>query len=108
MSKFKIKLTDWEVLSLRVIGLFVTAMLVSYSPQFLRGFFADTMYDAEKLRYSFGRGFIDDQWDWGFRHYLYFWMCVTLFVIQAVKIIKWANKRSNSSNSFPVDTKDDE
>jgi hypothetical protein len=27
------------------------------------------------------------QWHWGYRHWLYFIMCITLFVIQVVDII---------------------
>lgn len=103
----KLKITDWEVLSIRVILLFVTAMLISYSPQFLRGFFEDMPYEIDKWGYQKTRGIIDDHWDWGFRHYLYFYMCLILFGIQAVRIIKWVNKTSDKRNAFPVETRDD-
>ena len=95
------KFTDWEKISLRVIGLFATAMLASYSPMFLRGFFGDTPNSPDSLGLIWHGGFFDEQWSWGFRHYLYFWMCVILFLIQAVKIIKWISTR-NDDTSFPV------
>jgi len=83
----------WMKLSLRVIALFFTAMLISYSPMYLRPFFADVEYGIHNYG-SLGtehitRGMIDVNWEWGFRHYLYFYMCIVLFAIQAVKIITW-------------------
>lgn len=101
----KLKITDWEILSLRVIGLFITAMLISYSPQLLRGFFEDKLY-TEDGRWH--HDWIDGKYDWGFRHYLYFWMCFILFIIQAVKIVKWIIRTSEKRNAFPVETRDED
>lgn len=76
------KLFDyWMRLSLRVILLFATAMLVSFSPPYLRDFFQDSVSEH---KWGFDNGY-----DWGFRHYLYFWMCVILFLIQAIRIFTW-------------------
>lgn len=106
MKPFKnIKMTDWTVLSLQVIGLFVTAMLVSFSPELLRGFFGDVLYNTDK--YSYHHDWVDDKYDWGFRHYLYFYMCLVLFGIQAAKIIKWCIKVSDKRGAFDVKTRDD-
>ena len=58
----KLKITDWEKLSLRIIILFAIAMLISYSPQFLRGFFADRLYSADEI---WSRGVMDTDWNWG-------------------------------------------
>lgn len=77
------KLFDyWRRLSLRVIFLFITAMLVSFFPAALRNFFGDIQVISD-------HSLIDDNWNWGFRHYLYWWMCVILFIIQAIRIIHW-------------------
>ncbi len=95
--KNRFKITDWEKLSIRVILLFSTAMLVSFSPEFLRGFFGDTAYEEGRTR-----GMFDDKYDWGFRHFLYFWMCIVLFIIQAVKIAKWIIERSDDDDSFEI------
>lgn len=96
-SKKRFKITDWEKLSIRVILLFVTAMLVSFSPEFLRGFFGDEMYKDD-----YTRGMVDGHYSWGFRHTLYFWMCIVLFAIQAVKICKWITERSTESDGFEI------
>jgi len=37
-------ITDWEWLSLRIITLFALAMLISFTPELLRGFFGDELY----------------------------------------------------------------
>jgi hypothetical protein len=86
------KINLWYGLSLRVIALFVTAMITSFSPELFRDLFGDVLYNPDK---TYGRGWIDDKWDWGFRHYLYFWMCFILFVIQAVRLCMWIDKNKN-------------
>ena len=91
----KLILSDWTKLSLRVIGLFVTAMLISYSPDYLREFFGD----QARAKDDWHRGMMDGMWEWGFRHYLYFWMNIVLFIIQAIKIVKWA---FNEKQKFDV------
>ncbi len=87
--KFKINL--WYGLSFRIILLFVTAMLVSFSPELFRGFFGDELYPPDDGHYLRGRdnSWIDDKWDWGYRHFLYFFMCIFLFIVQAVRLIMW-------------------
>lgn len=86
------KINKWYGLSIRVIALFVTAMIVSFSPTFFRSFFDDYLYTPDDSSYS--RGFFDKEWHWGYRHYLYFWMCVILFIIQAVRLGMWVDKNA--------------
>ncbi len=88
----KNKLNAWNGLSLRIIALFATAMLLSYSPALLRGFFEDTYIPADAYGYRWGKGFIDTEWNWGYRHYLYFLMCMALFCVQACRLFKWIGK----------------
>jgi len=95
-------MTDWEWLSLRIITLFALAMLISFTPGLLRGFFGDELYAPQGLFSSNSSSFIDDKWVWGFRHYLYFFMCIALFIVQAIRIAKWIENRSDDSDSFPV------
>jgi hypothetical protein len=95
-------ITDWEWLSLRIITLFALAMLISFTPDLLRGFFGDELYVPQGVFSSNSSGFFDNKWVWGFRHYLYFWMCIILFIIQSVRINKWLEKKSKNPNSFPV------
>ena len=90
------KLNSWNGLSLRIIALFSTAMLMSYSPDLFRGWlFEDTYIEPDRLGYRFGGGIIDEKWDWGYRHYIYFYMCLFLFLVQAARLFKWINKKEN-------------
>jgi hypothetical protein len=89
------KLNAWNRLSLRVMALFATAMLVSYSPDLFRTWlFEDKLIQPSETGYVWKHSFmgIDEDWDWGYRHYLYFWMCIVLFVIQAVRLFKWIGR----------------
>lgn len=89
----KPQLNAWNGLSLRIVALFATAMLVSYSPDLLRGFFEDKYIQPDPIfDRRIGGGLIDNEWDWGYRHYLYFFMCVTLFIVQAARLMKWIDK----------------
>jgi len=94
-------MTDWEWLSLRIITLFALAMLISFTPELLRGFFGDELFVSHNI-FTTTTGLIDVKWSWGFRHYLYFWMCIVLFIVQVFRIAKWVGNRSYDSNSFPV------
>jgi hypothetical protein len=86
--------SDWTKLSLRIIALFATAMLVSYSPDYLRDFFGDETIPQDK--YSYNHGFMDGKWNWGYRHYLYFWMCVALFFTQAARLFTWVGHKNRN------------
>lgn len=95
MKNTKIKLNLWYGLSLRVIALFLTAMIVSFSPELFRDFFGDEMYIPDRYGYISSHDFIDDKWNWGYRHYLYFIMCLCLFIIQAVRLFMWIDDNKN-------------
>lgn len=96
----KILFDYWMRLSLRVILLFTTAMLVSFSPFYFRGFFGDSLIVSDKYGFNWDHGlFIDDGYKWGFRHYLFQWMCIVLFFIQAIRTFLWAMK--NEENFIP-------
>lgn len=93
----KIKFTDWEWLSLRVLILGFTIFLWSYLSD-LNGF-----HDFMEDKYSSDNYFSSDNgWTWGFRHWVYFFTFLILTGIQAVKIIKWVRVSSKCKDSFPV------
>lgn len=85
----------WMKLSLRIILLFATAMLVSFSPEYLRLFFGDVSIQPTEFGSYFGGGMIDQHWNWGFRHYLYFYMCISLFFVQVIRIFTWIQTNNN-------------
>lgn len=92
-AKFKLNL--WYGLSLRIIALFVTAIIVSYTPELfsLRDIFGDKPYPDDGRYHR--TGFIDEEWNWGYRHYLYFLMCLCLFIVQAVRLGMWIDKNKD-------------
>ena len=71
-------------IAIRIIILFSVAILMTYVPEHLHGFFGDTI-DPTDVR---GRpGFIHDGWDWGSRHYWFWWMMCLLFILSLINVI---------------------
>lgn len=72
-------------LSLQVAILFFVAIMYSYLTCFLQtsGFFGDTPIPLDKQNIHD----IDEAWNWGTRHYLFYWMSILLFIIQFVRVI---------------------
>jgi hypothetical protein len=96
MSKYKIQL--------KIIMLFTVAIFSTFVGDLLHSFFGDWWCDGsgepifvKETKSTFehyeylGCRYINEghisQWHWGYRHWLYFIMCITLFVIQVVDII---------------------
>jgi hypothetical protein len=90
--------------SLRIICLFGIAMLLGFIPEYGRVFFGDwfcegcriTGYSTEGLHMPIYSGCEYDcmdhvhcpQWHWGYRHWLWLFMGIALWIIQAVNIFK--------------------
>lgn len=67
-------------LAIRIIIVFAVAILMTFAPDELRGFFGDVKgYDRGAM--------VDEDWVWGVRHYWYLWMCILLFILSAVNAI---------------------
>ena len=83
-------------LSLKIISLFTIAILSTFVGDYLHSFLGDwqclgsgyinNKFHYERCNYA-GSLFHDPRWHWGYRHWLYFSMCLCLFVIQAKDII---------------------
>lgn len=75
-------------LSLWVIGLCTIGMFMTFASDFIQssGFFGDVKRSVPNNETT-----IDEWYDWGARHYWYFWMCVFLFFISVVRIVMWIN-----------------
>lgn len=84
------------LLSLQVILLFIVGMFGTFLSEYLQqiGFFAD-VYLKEPVFNEFSGS---SHWEWGARHYWYFWMVVVLFILQIIRIVmfvdsyKWTDK----------------
>lgn len=79
-------------ISIRIIGLFSAAILLSFIPEIFPAFFGDWIcngcnYGEAGVSYCHA-----PQLHWGYRHWLYFLMGITLFITQAVYIIIYAQK----------------
>jgi len=80
-------------IALRIIILFTSASLATYLPEQLREYFGDTkvvphkemLYVTEYLVTTDGE--IDIYWNWGARHYWYFWMMILLFILSVINVI---------------------
>jgi len=81
-----IKVSNWEKVSLRIIMLFVVAMIFSFIPEisFMRDFFGDVYCSIEHT--SFEDQHSEPTWHWGWRHWLFLFMGVALFITQAIKL----------------------
>jgi len=89
-------------ISLRVIALFLVAILVSKIPELYPNFFGDwfcqgTLERINDSRYEFkGCNHLnvwhDPQFHWGYQHFLFFLMGLSLAVIQIIDIVNIAKK----------------
>ncbi len=94
-------INNWNKLSLKILILFGVTMLLTFLPDHLRDFFGDKLYiipeGTDKYDMPNRHDFLDIDWDWGWRHHIYFLMCLLLFTVQAVKIIVWIDKNDFKS-----------
>ena len=78
-----------QIISLKVILLFTIAIFSTFLGDYLHSFFDDSYCTTIGCRYMDTRHSLP-QWHWGYRHWLYLIMCLTLFTIQIVDIISYA------------------
>ncbi len=96
MKEFKLQKT--QVISLKIIMLFTIAIISTFIGDYLHSFFGDWKCNGSGERIvdtwiyakcNYGDiGSHESTWHWGYRHWLYFTMCITLFIIQVKDILK--------------------
>jgi len=69
-------------ITVRIVILFTVAMLATFIPENLRDFFGDT----PALEVQDHTPEPDKYYDWGARHYWYWWMCVILFLLSMLNL----------------------
>lgn len=79
-------------ISIRIIFLFTIGFLGTYIPESNRELFGDTYctIDPETGKLDCDNATIfsfDDGWNWGARHYWFWWMCFLLFVLSGANVI---------------------
>jgi hypothetical protein len=74
-----------------ILILFTAGMLMTFVNDAIQhsGFFGDVLRTAPLDRYH--EEFIKDGYDWGARHYWYFWMCVAMFIIGVIRVVLWVD-----------------
>jgi hypothetical protein len=89
------KTTEIKI-ALNIIGLFMTAILVSFIPDYLHEFFGDNFcignVEKEEMSYcEFGWSKYNNphknEWHWGYRHWLWLCMGISLAILQIRRII---------------------
>jgi len=91
------KLTKTQIISLKVILLFTIAIFSTFIGDYFHSFLGDwkcegsgqriiDTYIYQKCNYA-GCEYHEPTWHWGYRHWLYFTMCLTLFIIQVFDIV---------------------
>jgi len=77
-----------QIISLKVILLFIVAIFSTFIGDYLHSFFGDNFCNIP--HHLYGGDYHDNPtWHWGYRHWLYSAMCIVLFLIQAIDIINY-------------------
>ena len=85
-------------ISLRIVALFVVAMLASFIPDYLHNFCGDTLCGGN-LKIDFCSLGADaryskhgPEWHWAYRHYLFIFMGLSLAIAQLISIVNYATE----------------
>lgn len=99
------KLDKFQQLSVRVVLLFTVAIFSTFIPDYFHSFFGDELCKGQYFDYASNHsigclkgdwGLHDPTWHWGYRHWLYFFMCIILFIINVGSIIDVLQKEKKS------------
>lgn len=103
-----IEVSFWEKLSIRIVVLFLIAILSTFIPDYLHSFFGDWLckgsgnillgmpYEYQYCNYGDWR-FHNPMWHWGWRHWLWCFMCITLFIVNTIRIVHFINTKDTIS-----------
>lgn len=72
-------------IAFRIILLSAVAMAITFITPHMREFFGDT--PATKIDGFYSSGVIDVEWNWGIRHYWYYWTMIILFILSFINLI---------------------
>lgn len=78
------------IISLRIMIIFTVAILMSFLPELIPDFFGDVI--CNKVHTYGGNVCQGDTTHWGYRHWLYFFMGFSLFIVQVVSLIFYINE----------------
>ena len=84
------KLNKSTKISFRIMALFMAAIIISIIPDYLHEFFNDVHCLGNVNGLSCVNGWQDRHgidWHWGYRHWLFFGMGLSLSIVQFVNIV---------------------
>jgi hypothetical protein len=93
------KISFWEQLSFRIFILFLIAIFSTFIPEYCHNFFGDWYCSGSGLQMAnfhfpncdYLAQYHTSTWHWGYRHWLWLIMCLTLFIVNAARIIQYIN-----------------
>ena len=78
-------------IAFRILILCIVSMAISFVPEQLRDFFGDTPFEPRYSNYLgetiTKTGALDKHWNWGSRHYMYWWTMFLLFILSLIDSI---------------------
>ena len=83
--------------SFRIIAIFGIAFIMSFIPDLTPNTFGDWLCEGygsynDNVKHCMVRGYHDAQYHWGYRHWVWFAMGLSLFIVQVVDIINLIDK----------------
>lgn len=82
-------------ISFRIIIAFSVAILMSFIPELFRDFFGDEF--CRIYGYHYDMVYNTDHYHWGWRHWLFLFMGICLFIIQIIDIANHIQKYENNN-----------
>jgi hypothetical protein len=98
------KNSHYFFLSLQVLLIFAVLIFASLIPDIFPKFFGDwfcngrTKFNENVASISHctnGQGYHSSTWHWGYRHWLFMFMGLCLFVIQVIRLIQYINAKTS-------------
>ena len=87
----------WVKLSGQITALFIVAILASFIPDYAHDFFGDKYHCIPgKCQEMYYPG--ESHYHWGWRHYLWCFMAVSLFIVQAWRIGVFIYNNNNNNS----------
>lgn len=82
-----------SLIGLQIIAIAIVMMAISYLTDYLQhiGFFADRPATKEDVNTPVG------DYVWGYRHWIYFFTGLCLFILSIIRLIDWIDSQINNS-----------
>jgi len=104
------KTSIYTQVTVNIVAVFIVVILMSFVPDYFYNFFGD--WKCEGSRYVSEAGNIwgnrigctygdsgnhNPKWHWGYRHWIWFFMGITLFIVQFIRIVNLIDNHQKTS-----------